>query len=212
MTKLPALLAAALLCVPVLAQNPPFQGTHPKPRPTAAALAARPILLHTAGPITAAQKLDLLQSAIKASGMKTRFKTASPANGPVMVTPDQMFVTGIIDTLAYSPWGVDFSNGNISFNAGKQSSLAFYVTVQPNTAYVLSIKVFDANTPSPQFTIDTGFMQSTAQNAESFTGTQGTNEFAYGFVSNSAGAIPISIYSSNAGWGFLSAELTASPM
>ena len=212
MTKLPALLAAALLCVPVLAQNPPFQGTHPKPRPTAAALAGRPILIHPAGPVTAAQKLDLIQSTIKASGMKSRFKVTTTTPAPVTVTPDQLYIPGVLDTMARDPWGVDFLSGNVCFNAGSQSNMTFYVTVQPNTAYVLAIKIFDANTPAPQFTIGTGFNQSSAQNLETFTGTQGTDEIAYGFVSNSAGQIGVNIYSSNAGWGFLSAELTASPM
>jgi hypothetical protein len=118
-------------------------------------------------------------------------------------------------------WGarrIDQFDGILSFAPGPTSSLVLNITVKPNTAYTLLMKVtvdgvtlVSPNTPSG-ITISTysGLKSVAGLNApQTFNAAMGENEFAYSFVANSAGNLPITIYSPDLFWSFESCEITS---
>jgi hypothetical protein len=133
-----------------------------------------------------------------------------------MLTPDQLYVNGAY--IFAQGARIDQFDGILSFPPGPDGFLIFNLTVKANTAYTLLMKVsIDGvtlvlpNTPS-EITISTysGLNPGTGLNApQTFNAPMGENEFAYSFVSNSAGNLPITIYSPNAFWSFESCEITS---
>ena len=218
MFKFATLLLAVACVVPAMAQQAPFLGTHPKMKPAIVAPASKPSLLHTGKPITQDQKLQLVATAIKASAARTsaaprKSSNPGPQAAPVTITPDQLYQPGVLAAVGYNPMEIDQESGLINFQSGASSNMTFIVQVSPNTAYMLVAKVYVVNGPAnAQFTICTVAANSHGCNpdySENAPGVQGNDELAYSFVSNSTGAIEVSIFSPNATWDFLSAEVTS---
>jgi hypothetical protein len=113
---------------------------------------------------------------------------------------------------------IDQFDGILSFPPGPDGFMVLNVTVKANTAYTLLMKVsIDEvtlvlpNTPS-ELTISSNSSTNsgTGLNApQTFNAAMGENDFAYSFVANSAGNLPITIYSPNAFWSFESCEITS---
>jgi hypothetical protein len=220
MKLLTTLLAAVVLLSPAFAQKPTFQGTHPRPKLAIVAPASKPVLLHTGKPITPDQKRQLMLTGTKSSAPRTP-AGAMRVQNPVLstanlLTPDQLYVNGAY--IFAQGARVDQFDGILSFPPGPDGFLIFNLTVKANTAYTLLMKVsIDSvtlilpNTPS-EITISTSSVsnQGSGVNApQTFNAPMGENEFAYSFVANSAGNLPITIYSPNAFWSFESAEITS---
>ena len=109
----------------------------------------------------------------------------------------------------HNPVYVDIHYNEIQFDNLATNDITFIIYAQPNTSYLLDIKV-DAVWSNPQFTIYTGQPNiGEKTNAETFTGVMGLNEFAYGIVSNSAGYIEATIYSASSPWSFINCEITS---
>jgi hypothetical protein len=227
MKKLAALLVAVALFSPAFAQKITFQGTHPKPKLATVAPASKPVLLHTGKPITPDQKRQLMISVTKGAAPRTLAGPAKVSNSVLsselnLLTPDQLYVNGAyID--AYGA-RIDQYDGVLAFGPGgptlaNPSSMVINVTVKPNTAYTLLIKMsiigafqLPPNTPGG-ITISTysGAKSVGGLNApQTFNAPQGENEFAYSFVANSAGNLPITISSPDLSWSFESCEITSS--
>jgi hypothetical protein len=223
MNKLAALLVAVMFFVPAFAQNPKltFQGTHPRPKPVTVAPASKPVLLHTGKPITPDQKRQLMATVTMGASTRPPMGTAKVSNSVLsaelnLLTPDQLYLNGVY--ILANGARVDQFDGILSFPPGPGSSMVLNVTVKANTAYTLLMKVsIDSvtlvlpNSPS-EITISTysGSNPGTGLNApQTFNTPMGENEFAYSFVANSAGNLPITIYSPNAFWSFESAEITS---
>ncbi|MGA3262884.1 MAG: hypothetical protein ABSC47_02435 [Terracidiphilus sp.] len=220
MKTIPALLVAVVLISPAFAQTTAPQEIQKHLKGPFISPAFKPILLHTGKPIIQGDKQQLRFSVLN-SYMKIRPGTkittrdaVSPAALTAMITPQQMYKTGFVDTIAYQPMAVRASSGSYFFNPGASSALTFEITVNPNTTYTLTVKVGPSAEPSnPQFTVYNGEPGNPEQNPETFTGNIGTTEFAYAFVANGAGVTGISIYSPNAKWWtFVSCEITATPL
>jgi hypothetical protein len=215
MKMLTALLVAVALFVPAFAQKTTFQGTHPRPKLPVVAPAAKPILLHTGKPLTQNDKQLLLASTIKTYAAKLPAGTKKPQvsnapSTPITLTPDQMYKNGVVTTQAISPSYVDLSQGIFGFNPGASSFLIFNINVNPNTAYTLDFKVSSAGSETsvtPHFTIFSGVNSETID-----FGSYGNEEFAYAFVSASAGEIGVNVYSPNNGWYLTSCEIIATPL
>ena len=221
MKMLAALLVAVTFFVPALAQKPAFQGIHPRPKLATVAPASKPILLHTGRPITPDQKRQLMASVAKGASTRPPMGAARVSSSILsaelnLLTPDQLYVNGAyIDAVGAR---INQYDGVLSFQAGPGGSMVLNITVKANTAYTLLMKVsIDGvtlvlpNTPS-EITISTysGLNPGTGLNApQTFNAPMGENEFAYSFVSNSAGNLPITIYSPNAFWSFESCEITS---
>jgi hypothetical protein len=223
MKKLASLLAAVALFTPAFAQKPAFQGTHPRPKLATVAPASKPVLLHTGKPITPDQKRQLMASVTKGSAPRTPLGAARVSNSVLsaelnLLTPDQLYLNGVyIDA-----WGarrINQFDGVLSFQPGPESSMVLNVTVKPNTAYTLLMKVtvdgvtlVSPNTPSGIYiSTYSGSKSVGGLNApQTFTAPVGENEFAYSFVASGAGNLPITIYSPDLFWSFLSCEITSS--
>jgi hypothetical protein len=219
MKKLAALLVAVALLSPAFAQKLTFQGTHPRPKAATVAPASKPVLLYTGKPITPDQKRQLMETVTKGSAPRTPAGAAKVQNLVLstanVITPDQLFLNGVyVDAFGAR---VDQFDGILSFQPGAQSYLTFNVTVKPNTAYTLLMKVrIDGvtllpNAPGPLINILSGSELDFAQQhaTQIFPPDQAENEFAYGVVSNRAGNLPVTIYSPNSYWSFLSCEITS---
>jgi hypothetical protein len=220
------LLVTVALIVPAFAQKLTFQGTHPKPKLATVAPASKPLLLHTGKPITPDQKRQLMATVTKGSATRPPMGIAKVSNSVLsaelsMLTPDQLYVNGAyIDAFGAR---IDQYDGVLAFQptgtTSITSSLVLNVTVKANTAYTLLMKVsvsgatlLPPNNPGPEITISTyqGSNSSVGINApQTFNANMGENEFAYSFVSNSAGNLPITIYGPNSYWSFLSCEITS---
>ena len=227
MKMLTALLLAVALVSPAFAQklNPAFaskttfQGTHPRPKPVIVAPASKPVLLHTGRPITPDQKRQLMASVAKGASTRPPMGAAKVSNSVLsselnMLTPDQLYVNGAY--IFAQGARIDQFDGILSFPPGPDGFMVLNVTVKANTAYTLLMKMsideetlILPNTPS-EITISTysGLNPGTGLNApQTFNAPKGENEFAYSFVANSAGNLPITIYSPNAYWSFESCEI-----
>jgi hypothetical protein len=224
MKKLAALLVAVVLFSPAFAQKLTFQGTHPRPKAATVAPAAKPVLLHTGKPITPDQKQQLMATVAKGSAPRT-LMGATKVQTPVLsaanvLTPDQLYLNGVyID--AFGARRIDQFDGILSFQPGPTSSMVLNVTVKANTAYTLVMKIsidgatlLPPNTPGG-ITISSysGSNPGTGINApQTFNAAMGENEFAYSFVANSAGNLPITIYSPDLYWSFESCEITSAAL
>ena len=221
MKMLAALLVAVTFFVPALAQKPAFQGIHPRPKLATVAPASKPVLLHTGKPITPDQKRQLMATVAKGTSTRPPMGSAKVSNSVLsselnLLTPDQLYVNGAY--IFAQGARIDQFDGILSFPPGPDGFMVLNVTVKANTAYTLLMKVsIDGvtlvlpNTPS-EITISTysGLNPGTGLNApQTFNAPMGENEFAYSFVSNSAGNLPITIYSPNAFWSFESCEITS---
>jgi hypothetical protein len=229
MNKLTVILMAVALLSPAFAQRmtfqgthtTTFQGTHPRSKVAIVAPASRPVLMYTGRQITPDQKQQLMATVTKGSAPRTlaganRFQ--SPLQSEInMLTPDQLFVNGVyID--AFGAHRVDQFDGILSFQPGPGSSMVLNVTVKANTAYTLVMKVsIDGAVVLPQNT-QSGIIISTYSGSNPGTGVNspqtinavmGENEFAYSFVSNVAGNLPITINSPDLYWSFESCEITS---
>ncbi len=224
MKMLAALLVAVALVSPAFAQKLTFQGTHPRPKVAVVAPASKPVLLHTGKPITPDQKKQLMESAIKAFAVnRTVQKIPAPASATT-ITPSQMYKKGVVDAIVYAPYFVGFGpdagsnvgQAGITFYAenllkdspGLGSSLDLVVYVQPNTVYVLKIQVNVEVAYSQQSQLSIA-PEAGATPPQTFPLSSGLNEFAYAFVSNSAGQINVVIRSPDAIWAFESCEITS---
>jgi hypothetical protein len=88
------------------------------------------------------------------------------------------------------------------------SFLEFFIAAKANTAYELVYSISQTWSAAPQFVVS-----ASGQNPQTITGTaKGTMEFAYAFVASSSGNVMITVTSPNAGWGFNSCEITATPL
>jgi hypothetical protein len=233
MKKALFLILTAILCAPAFGQVR-YQGLHPRPQAPTVFPAHEPIILQTGRPITQADKQQLIVKAKntfhgapvgKGGAAPQNFvigkslQLASSPSGTASITPDQM-VSGNLSAVA---WGValwDPVDGNLEMAIGHQSFMIFDMNVNPNTLYVLTIKVI-TGTSAPVFTLQStekdGQAVSThppqTVNGTPYNGPQGAvTEIAYAFDSNGTGTANVVISSGNSGWGFLGAELTASPM
>jgi hypothetical protein len=219
MKKFAAMLVAVTFFLPAFAQKTAFQGTHPIPKASIKAPVSKPILLHTGKPITEAEKKQLVASVIKANPIKApvgkiNIPIALPsANTTILLTPDNMNLNGVAYVELNKPNRVDYGNGNILLDPFT-SNIGIIFNVQPNTAYVLVTRLFFQSSSSQQSLKFTIWSDSTIGNfpAEELNLSQGPNEVAYAFVSNSAGTVNIGMSSSNASWNFLSCEITPTPM
>jgi hypothetical protein len=210
MKKFAALLVAVAFVVPAFAQNTTPQLTSPKSNLHIVAPAAKPLLLHTGRPLTQNDKRQFLAAVIKttpAGAKKPQMSSAPPST--ITLTPGQSsqgYAYLVMDKPAY----VDVPHSEFQFDVGPNSNMTFVINAQPNTAYLLALQV-NAVWTSPQFTIYTGspYTSTPIINSETFAGSQGNNEFAYGVVSNSAGNIVVTIYSPNSLWSFTNCEITS---
>jgi hypothetical protein len=209
MKMLTALLVAVALASPAFAQKMTVPATS-KSKLHTVAPAAKPLLLHTGKPLTANDKHQFLATLIKTSPAGTRKpQVASAPPSTITLSPGQVS-QGNAYLIMENPGYVDTTHNEFQINVGDRSNVSFVIAGQPNTAYLLAVKV-TAVYANPQFTIYTGTLGTdTPITSENFTGSQGDNEFAYGVVSNSAGNILITIYSANSLWSFDNCEITSS--
>ena len=220
MNKLFALLATVALVSPALSQKPAFQGTHPKPKIATVSPASKPVLLYTGKPITQDQKQQIMLNLTKAStpkmpagAMKVQHPPLAASN---LLTPDQLYINGAyIDTRGAR---IDQFDGVLSFSPGDLSFLTFNITVKPNTAYTLVIKVnidgqiiVSPNTPRGLIISTSSIAhQGSGVNApQTFNTSMGENEFAYSFVANSAGNLQVYINSNDSFWALESCEISS---
>jgi len=209
MKKFTALLIAVAFFVPAFAQKPATQFTRIKTNLHVVAPATKPLLLHTGRPLTRIDKQQFLATLVKSSpsgSTKPQMATSSPSI--ILLSPSQVS-QGNAWLVMENPAYVDVPHNEFQFNNSASSNITFIINAQPNTAYLLAIKV-DAVWQNPQFTIYTGQPYGGAMtNAETFTGVMGLNEFAYGITSNSAGYIEATIYSASSPWSFTNCEITS---
>jgi hypothetical protein len=119
-----------------------------------------------------------------------------------------MNIEGVAGAIANSPQSVNFPAGFLLFQPGASSNLTIFVSMQPNTAYVLLIKMwFEGNVQNPQLTLSPAFGGATPP--QTFAASPGNNEVAYSFVSSSAGQTAIAISSPNVPWSFESCEISS---
>lgn len=216
MRLLTGLLVAVALVVPAFAQKIAFQGTHPKPEVALVAPATKPLLLHTGKSITPEQKQQLLSSAIqqyatskRTTKEKVKRSNAASSENPTVLTFDMMNKEGVAGAIADFPMLVHYPAGFLVFQPGASSRLTIYVYVQPDTAYVLLIKMWLISPPqNPQLTLSPALGNIPA---ETFAASPGDSEVAYSFVSNSTGQIAVAISSPNNAWRFESCEISSLP-
>jgi len=208
MKKFAVLLVAITFSVPAVAQKTTPQFNRAKSNLHFVAPAAKPLLLHTGKPLTQTEKNQFLAALIKtapAGTSKPQMNSTQPS--AILLSPSQISQGGAWFVME-NPGYVDVPHSEFQFNNSASSNMTFIVSAQPNTAYLLAIKV-NAVWANPQFTIYTGQPYGGAiTNTETFAGVQGSNEFAYGVVSNSAGYIEVTIYSSSL-WSFTNSEITS---
>jgi hypothetical protein len=217
MKMLTALLVAVALLSPAYAQKVTFQGTHPRPAVAMVAPATKPLLLHTGKPITPDQKRQLLATAIQqyAAGKRTtrdnaKTNNAAPPANPTVLTFDMMNKDGVGGAIANFPQSVNFPAGYLLFQPGASSNLTIFVDMQPNTAYVLLIKLWFLSTAqNPQLTLSPAFGGATPP--QTFAASPGNNEFAYSFISSGTGQTAIAMSSPNSAWSFISCEISSLP-
>jgi hypothetical protein len=207
MKKLSALLVAVALFTPAFVQVAKPQVIEKKPAPAVQHMTVKPLLLHTGKPLTAQEKLQQLASLTKKSPQVIKVSTTPT------ITPGNMYISGVVMPRAMGPFVVDFNSGGVlQFNPGSASNLILYIEAQPNTAYMLAITV-SSTAANPQYTAETGVMNMTIPGLntvpETFTGSKGTTEFAYAFISSGSTSIPVTIYSPNAMWSFVKCEITS---
>jgi hypothetical protein len=216
MKVLTALLVAAALVAPAVAQNPVQQEIQKNHKGKVVTPAVKPVLLHTGKPITQQDKEQLRAAIVKTFKSKTpvnKGKTqqaAAPQPTLVKVSPSELFSSGVY-TEMNQPDYVNISSDQIIFSPGESSSLDIAINVNANTTYILNFKV-DSMAVTPQFTILPTLPSGAVNGAETFTGIHRNNEFAYALVSDSTGVINVTLYSSNAYWDFKSCEITATPV
>jgi len=210
MKMLTALLVAVALISHAFAQKmtvPPPQKIKLHPM----APAAKPLLLHTAKPLTQNDKNQLLASAIKAYAAKLPAGAMMPQmnlapKNAITLTPSH-FSQDNVHLVLYNPAYVDIANDMFQFSNSPTSSLMLVVNAQPNTAYYFAFKVSPV-TGGNTYTIYTGDYLA-PQFSENFTGSQGNDEFAFAVVSNSSGTLLVSIYSADTEWNFINCEVTS---
>jgi hypothetical protein len=220
MKNLTTLFVALALVTPAFAQNPALQEIQKNRKGTVVTPAVKPVLLHTGKPITQNDKIQLHASVVKAysakmPGMKIKMQpqeTAAPTATSATISPSHMFQNGLAVTEANAPLYVNMDLNEFMFSPGETSYLDFIFTVQANMTYALTFKV-SSFTQNPQFTIFPSLpSKGAATGSETFTGSYGNDEFAYAFVSNSAGIMYVTVYSPNVYWTFTSCEITATPI
>ncbi|MGD0294886.1 MAG: hypothetical protein ABSB30_13630 [Terracidiphilus sp.] len=217
MKKLSALLLSVALFSPAFAQQSAFQGMHPKPPANLVTPATKPILLHTGKSITPEQVQQLLESSIQeyAAGKSTfkKFTVSSNPTGSVVFNLNMMKKDGVGYAVLNNPISADFSTGDLFFGPGAANNLTFVVDVQPNTAYVLVMKLWIAD-PDPK-SLSPSNAQLTFSPAWSNTNAQtidvipGGNEIAYSFVTGAKGSESITISSPSSNWVFASCKISS---
>jgi hypothetical protein len=209
MKMLTALLMAVALFSPALAQKTTLQVPSPKLKLHAVAPAAKPLLLHTGKPLTPNDKKQFLAAVIKTHPAGTSKPQASSAPASTIALTPHQVSQGNAYLIMENPGYVDATHNEFQINIGEKSNVSFVIAAQPNTAYLLAIKA-TAVYANPQFTVYTGTLGTDIPiTSETFSGSQGDNEFAYGVVANSAGNILITIYSANSLWSFDNCEITS---
>ncbi|MGA3161071.1 MAG: hypothetical protein ABSC77_07620 [Terracidiphilus sp.] len=209
MKQLAALLVTVALAVPAFAQKPNPQFTQAISKLHIVAPAAKPLLLHTGKPLTQNDKNQFLAALIKTAPASTRKHQESAAPPSITTLSPSQLSQGNAYFILMNPSYVDITHGEVQFLYASTSNMLFVITAQPNTAYLLAIKV-NAVYPATHFTIYTGASNGgPTTNPDTFAGSQGDNEFAYGVVSNSTGHILVTIYSADSFWSFTNCEITS---
>ena len=220
MKTLPALLVAVALISPAFAQNTALQEIQKHLKGPVVSPAFKPILLHTGKPITQSDKAQLQVSAAKtyaakAPAMKARMRTqqtAPPAPMQAIITPAQMFQGDLVIASADRPESINPGFNELRFFPNVSSFLDIFFAAKANMTYTLSFKV-SAPFSNPQYTISSGSPQQvTLSSTQTFTGTDGSSEFAIALVSNNAGTIEVGLFSTNAMWDFESCEIIGTPI
>jgi hypothetical protein len=222
MKTLAALLVAAALVAPAVAQNDVGKELQKKQKIATVAPAVKPILLHTGKPITQDDKKQLLASVIKAYAAKAqggKSKTnakgaASPAATSVLLTPKKMSKADFVYTFANNVLYLGYTDvGDVlqmgATSGGTLSDLSFVLLVNPNTAYTLTFTVAGngAGTGNGTFKIVDGhYPEQTVAGVKNES-----TEIAYAFVSDSSGTAVVSVSSSQP-WSFTSCEIVATPL
>jgi hypothetical protein len=233
MKKALFLVLTAILCAPAFGQVR-YQGLHPRPQAPTVFPAHEPIILVTGRPITEADKQQLIVKAKNAfrgapagkGGAAPQnlpivksFQLASSPSGTASITPDQM-VSGNLSAVAYGVAMWDPVDGILGMALGHLNYMIFSMNVNPNTLYVLTVKVI-TGTSAPVFTMQAcekdgqtvNMFPPQTVNGTPFKDPPGAvSEISYAFDSTGTGSVNIEVSSSNSGWGFLGAELIASPM
>jgi hypothetical protein len=220
MKNLAMLLLAVAIVTPALAQNPGLNQMQRNRVRQTVAPAVKPILLHTGRPITPDQKRQVQVSAATSygarfPGVNSRMKpqvTSAPTARTVTLSWSSMFQTGFVDTEWNNPSYVNPELSQITFGPGESSYIDFIFVATANTTYTMTFKV-NAFTQNPQYTILPSLPPGNGPNgSETFAGNNGNDEFAYSFVSDAAGILIVSLYSSNAYWVLDSCEIMATPI
>jgi hypothetical protein len=170
--------------------------------------ATKMTVLYTGKPITAGDKLKLLTT------VAGKLPQGTGKSETVTLTPAKMYKAGFVTAQALS-MNADFgmTTPEIEFDFVKNgnegnSFLEFFITAKANTAYELVYSISQTWTATPSFLVSLN-----GQNSQTITGTaKGTMEFAYAFVASTSGNMMITVTSPNAGWGFNSCEITATPL
>jgi hypothetical protein len=227
MKKLALLFAVFALATTFAADKPNFLATHPRARVSSVTPTTQPALLHTGKLLAEEEKHQFLVSqaniaaAVRAATRPSRVKQSAQAatddGKPQTITPGKMWVKDVIYTDLWEPEDVNPMDGLYLFDAGELHSITFVVTVKPNTAYLLAVKVRmthgdpNPNDPNPQLSIYIPGWGPAAGHYQTVNGSYGVNEIAYSFTSSATGTFPVAIFSPNAQWSFISAELTSIP-
>jgi hypothetical protein len=219
MKVLAALLVAVALITPAIAQNDVVKEMQNKQKNATVAPAIKPILLHTGKPITQHDKQQLLATVIKAyaakaPGVKSKPNSqgaTSSAATSAMITPLNMSKSGFVGTFANNVVYLGYSDSGaaLALGAGSTSDLSFKITVNPNTAYTLTFNVYGQGEGAGNATfkiVDGHYPEETLAGIKN-----GSNEFAYAFVSGSYGSAVITVTSSQP-WEFTNCEIVANPL
>ncbi len=227
MKTLPALLVAVALISPAFSQNAvsdrntALQEIQKRLKGPVVIPAFKPILLHTGKPITQNDKAQLMVSAAKISAanmpaqkwQKSNIKaTETPTVTNAIITPAQMFQGDLVIASADRPESINPGFNELRFFPNVSSFLDIFFAAKANMTYTLSFKV-SAPFSNPQYTISSGSPQQvTLSSTQTFTGTDGSSEFAIALVSNNAGTIEVGLFSTNAMWDFESCEIIGTPI
>jgi hypothetical protein len=223
MKTIPALLVVAALTFPAFAQNAALQRNaelqeiQNRLKGPVVIPAFKPILLHTGKPITKNDKAQLVTSVAQISAanvpvqkwQKSNIKIKEapvPTATQVTVSPSQMFQNDIVYAEAVTPEFVNPGLNSLLFKSGENSALDIFFKAEANMSYILTFKV-SSSSSNPQFKIS-----GSVGGYETFTGSSGSNEFAYVMVANSAGTLNVDLYSTNSYWKFESCEITGTPI